>query len=137
MNTMKYAFILIIILSISCKFKDGKSKDLVKQDKLKTVMVFRDTIVNLEKVREGIKIPFSFVFSNQGEFPLIISKVESNCGCTVIDNKSPKTIAPHHTDSLTGFLNTSGIKGVMERKIFVLANTKKNFYILTINANVQ
>ncbi len=54
--------------------------------------VFPEVIYRFNPVFEGTKIEHDFVVTNQGQEPLVISRVRPDCGCSVASN--PGQVAP-------------------------------------------
>jgi hypothetical protein len=67
---------------------------------------------------------------------LIFKKIESTCGCTVVDKEINTPIMPNKGDSILAHFKMNEANGSVVRKIYILANTKREFYILRIKANV-
>jgi len=101
-----------------------------------TQIIWRDTIIDLGTVQAGKAIPLTFYLKNTGDQPLLLEKVESTCGCTVIQNDNRHPIVPGATDSIMAQFKMAVARGIVLRKIYVLANTKQAFYVLNIKANV-
>ena len=53
------------------------------QDGTKADFKFEKETHDFGKIAQGKPVSVDFVFTNVGEEPLIISNVESTCGCTV------------------------------------------------------
>jgi len=50
-----------------------------------TSIVFEETEHNFGEITEGDKVTHLFEFKNTGDEPLVISKAQGSCGCTVPD----------------------------------------------------
>ena len=50
-----------------------------------TTISFPETEFNFGEIQEGEKIVHEFAFKNTGKEPLVISKAQGSCGCTVPD----------------------------------------------------
>lgn len=70
----KYITILLILLSFTA---------FSQKDKKIAEMTFKETFHNFKTVWYKTDASFDFVFKNTGKIPLVITKVESSCGCTV------------------------------------------------------
>lgn len=138
---MRYTSItvLIIILISSCNINetvvDENNSQKVEKTNL-TELVWKDTIIDLGTIKKGITYPISFHVKNIGKSPLLFEKIESTCGCTVLDTKEMKPILPMGVDSIQGHFKLNETYGIVQRKIYILANTKKNFYVLRVKANM-
>ena len=146
---MKYPFFILFILLnfIACKQGEAEKKDNGLQevrldDKVSNADIVRlpvsadkptDT-VNIPKIQlaesaydfgeitEGVTVKHNFTFKNTGKTPLIITDVQTTCGCTVPDwNKNP--IQPNATDEIKVQFNSEGKEGRMDKPITIIANT--------------
>ena len=151
---MKNIFIPIfaILAFASCqdmakKVEDDKlSTDLVKNQKtsVKTPDVklgsAEFTFVKEEHdfglLVDGEKVAYSFVFTNTGDAPLIISNAKGSCGCTV-PNWPKDPIAPGDKGSIDVSFNSSGRKGLQNKAVTLTANTNPNRKIIKIKAEIK
>lgn len=79
----------------------------------------------------------SFVFTNTGKEPLIISGATGSCGCTV-PNYPKEPILPGKTGKIdVEFKPSKGQTGVQEKTVTVTANTEPAQTILKIKADVK
>lgn len=81
------------------------------------------TFIFAGKVKEGKQVEVAFRFKNTGDKPLIFSKVEARCGCTVAD-KPEEPVAPGAEGVIKGMFDSKGRKGDNRKHIAVEANTK-------------
>jgi len=101
-----------------------------------TEIAFTDTILDLGTIKPGSVTPINFTYRNNGSKPLLIKKIESTCGCTVVDQRQLNPVPPGAYDSVTGSIKPVEESGLIEKKIYLLANTQRQFYILRIKANI-
>ena len=136
--------IIAILLFASCqdmakKVDDSKlSTDLVKTDKTsvkspeKMVGSPEFTFVEEEHdfglLVDGEKVAYSFVFTNTGDVPLIISNAKGSCGCTV-PNWPKDPIAPGEKGAIDVSFNSSGRKGIQNKAVTLTANTNPGFIL--------
>ena len=99
-------------------------------------LVWRDSVLDLGAVKSGVEYPVKFYVKNTSQNALIFQKMESTCGCTVIDKKIEKPILPNQEDSIVAHFKMYDANGYIERKIYILANTKQQFYVLRVKANI-
>jgi len=94
LNPAKLVFILFVVLLGSC---NSGTKKTVPVDQAKTSgtakFVFSEEIHNFGPLKAGEIVSFTFVFRNEGTKALIISNVDSGCGCTEVKIQN-KTIEP-------------------------------------------
>ncbi|WP_306643621.1 DUF1573 domain-containing protein [Sanyastnella coralliicola] len=84
-------------------------------------------------IAEGEVVRHNFEFENTGDAPLLISKVESTCGCTVMKDWPKEPIQPGENGEIVVEFNSSKREGSQRKKITVLANTvpTKNLIYMT------
>ncbi len=81
-----------------------------------------ETVYNFGEITEGAVIKHNFKFKNTGKTPLIITDVQTTCGCTVPSwNKNP--IQPNEIDEISVEFNSDGKEGKMDKPITIIANT--------------
>ena len=85
---------------------------------------------------DGEKVSYSFVFTNTGDAPLIISNAIGSCGCTV-PNWPKNPIAPGETGNIDVSFNSSGRKGIQNKAVTLTANTNPNRKVIKIKAEIQ
>jgi len=87
------------------------------------------------KIIDGVKVAYKFKFTNTGESGLIISQVNTSCGCTV--SRYPKVaIAPGKSDFVELTFDSDRRKGFNHKTATVVANTQPNVTTLSIKAMV-
>lgn len=82
-----------------------------------------DRMVNdFGRIDEGAVVSTIFKFTNTGKFPLLISKAEGSCGCTVpMWPKMP--IKPGESGQISVQFDSHGKQGQTEKTVTVTANT--------------
>ena len=75
-----------------------------------------------------------FKFTNTGKEPLILSKPQSSCGCTV-PTWPQEPILPGKSDVIKVTYNTQNI-GIINKTITVTSNAKTNRIVLSIKGQV-
>ena len=102
----------------------------------KTTMQFYETRYNFGTVSEGQVLKHSFRFKNTGSHPLMISKTDVTCGCTVPEYPVDP-ITPGNDGEITVMFNTSGKSGVQKKDIVIHANTIPDAITIGIEADVR
>lgn len=132
-------FIVLTALLIACNASDKKNaeaktvKDSIAaenraramDDTLNyTSLLWVDsTFVHAGKIKEGGKVEIEFRFKNTGNKPLVFSKVDPSCGCTVAE-KPEEPIAPGGEGSIKASFDSKNKKGNNRKHISVETNTK-------------
>ena len=100
------------------------------------VLIFNEQRHDFGEVQEELgEVTHNFTFRNNGNEPLVISKVRTSCGCTVPEY-SEVPIAPGDTGSVKITFNPAGRPGKFSKPIYVHANTVPERTILRIIGNV-
>lgn len=100
-------------------------------------ITFTETGHDFGTVKEGTIVKYSFSFKNTGLKPLLITDVQTTCGCTVPSyDKTP--IAPNAEGKIDVAFDSNGrVADVVEKKITVLANTLPAETVLVLRGGVK
>ncbi|MGC4056930.1 MAG: DUF1573 domain-containing protein [Chitinophagaceae bacterium] len=96
---------------------------------LLTDIQWKDTLLQLGDIHSGMSYRLSFPFRNTGSNQLLLLRVESTCGCTLIDDSCRKPVAAGHEGTITAQFKLTEPIGFAERKIYVITNTAKEFQV--------
>ena len=88
-----------------------------------TTVEWLDSTKDFGKIPEGQKLPVVFRFKNTGTTPLVITRVQPSCGCTVAEQPQAP-IAPGGEGQIRAIFNSEGHAGINHKTLFVTANTK-------------
>lgn len=89
------------------------------------MLSFDHETVHLGKIPEGPSFEILFQFKNVGKSPLIISNVQSSCGCVVASwPKNP--ILPNETGTIVANFLSKGHLGRIHKNITVISNDTSN-----------
>lgn len=81
-------------------------------------------------------VTHTFKVSNQGDMPLVITRVIASCGCTTPEwTKEP--IAPGKDGEVKITFDPKGRPGPFAKTISVYSNGKTGSFVLTIRGEVQ
>lgn len=99
-------------------------------------IVFSNTSHDFGSIlEENGSVSCEFVFTNNGDAPLVISQVTASCGCTTPDwTKAP--IAPGKTGYIKATYAAKGRPGQFHKTITVISNAKEGTVQLTIQGTV-
>lgn len=85
---------------------------------------------------ENGSVSHIFKIDNQGDMPLVVTRVIASCGCTTPDwTKEP--IAPGKSGEVKITFDPKGRPGPFAKTISVYSNGKTGSYVLTIRGEVQ
>ena len=107
------------------------------QQREASITVVGDAIYDFGDIKEADgAASHTFTLLNNGELPLVISRVVTSCGCTQPEwTKEP--IAPGKTGEVRVAYDTAGRPGPFTRTISVYSNGKTGNYVLTIKGDVK
>ena len=120
-------FVLIVLLTAGM---------VSAQQKEASITVVGSAVHDFGAVKESDgSVSHTFTILNNGELPLVISRVVASCGCTQPEwTKEP--IAPGKTGAITVTYITTGRPGPINRTVSVYSNGKTGNYVLTIKGDV-
>lgn len=98
-------------------------------------MDFVDTLHDFGTMHAGEMADYDFVFKNNGKNPLIITKANGSCGCTVPDYPH-EPIAPGQSNKIHVRFNSTGKFGPQHKSVTILTNSTKGTHMLFITSNV-
>ena len=119
--------ILFIVCVLAVNF------NLFSQDKTAKIN-FLTTEIDYGIIEKGSNGVRDFIFTNDGNSPLIITNVKSTCGCT-IPKKPEKPILPGETDKIQVKYDTKRV-GFIRKSISVTSNASNPNVILKITGQV-
>ncbi len=91
---------------------------------------------NFGTITQGESVTYEFKFSNTGNEPIIITKAEGSCGCTVpVYPKEP--IMKGQTSVIKVTFNSAGKMGVQDKTVTLTSNAKQNPMIIHMKGTVE
>ena len=146
---MKYfcsILVLALFLLSSCDEKKNEgllSTDLVTSPQSATQSSDKKPVISFEKkehdfgtLLQGEVVTYSFHFTNTGDVPLLISSVNSSCGCTVGDYPHDP-IAPGKGGAIKVTYDSKGHHGFQSRSLTEMSNAIPSKTVLRIKGKVQ
>ena len=146
---MKKATVILGVLAltafVSCKEKASEKIDesnvaaAAQRDQaagLLPEMTFEEKEFDFGTIEQNTPQEHTFVFTNTGEAPLIITNASSSCGCTIPDYPKNEPIQPGEKGELVVKFNGSGMNQVI-KTVTLNTNTAKGQELLRIKAFVQ
>jgi hypothetical protein len=121
----KYSILFICLLALSFSAMSQKS-----------VISFDAKYHDFGKVNEEDgKITYVFEFTNKGNAPLVVNKVQTSCGCTT-PSWTKEPVEPGKKGSITVIYNPSGRPGTFTKTITVYSNATDEQVDLIIKGEV-
>lgn len=88
------------------------------------------------KIPDTAPVETSFVITNTGDKPLLISDAQGSCGCTVPEYpKEP--VAPGESRDIKVSFNPSGKSGAQNKTVTITANTEPATTIINLKSDIQ
>lgn len=85
-------------------------------------LVWEKSSHDFGEVIEGTQVSHTFKFTNKGNEPLILTRVQPSCGCTVPNNWPKDPIMPGASGEISVSFNSSGRVGANTKVIQVYSN---------------
>jgi len=82
---------------------------------------FKETAWDFGKVKQGEVLSHEFVFTNEGDAPLLIQKVSTSCGCTAALVSAEK-VQPGKDGRIEVKFDTRGYGGQVKKLVYVDSN---------------
>ncbi|MCD4681321.1 MAG: DUF1573 domain-containing protein [Bacteroidales bacterium] len=108
-------------INVSAKIVEDFTKLSTKQLELSPKIKFASRNFNFGSVKQGELVEYSFEYTNLGEADLIIRKISSSSGCTII-NKGKPILKKDESSKMDIIINTKGSGGKLHKTITVISN---------------
>jgi Protein of unknown function (DUF1573) len=116
-------------------------EEVVKRDEdvkkmRKTTMEVANAHYSFGKLKDGDKVRHTWVVKNTGTSPLMISNINTSCGCTA-PYFSKQLIMPGREDEITLTFNSAGKSGHVTKNAHIMANTENSPFPISFDADVE
>ncbi|MBL0063572.1 MAG: DUF1573 domain-containing protein [Bacteroidetes bacterium] len=131
-------FILLLISSFGGFAQEEKKvlSNIGNDDVNQASFKFETEEHNFGTITQGESTTYEFKFSNTGNEPIIITKAEGSCGCTVpVYPKEP--IMKGQTSVIKVTFNSAGKMGVQDKTVTLTSNAKQNPMIIHMKGTVE
>jgi hypothetical protein len=102
----------------------------------KTVMTFTDTKFSFGKIKEGDVVKHAYHFKNEGTAPLLISRAEASCGCTV-PSFPKEPIPPGGEGDITVQFDSHHRNGHQQKNVLIWSNAQLEKMSIGFAADVE
>ncbi|MFT7591496.1 MAG: hypothetical protein ACI9UJ_001419 [bacterium] len=99
-------------------------------------LIMSETEHDFGSIEPSVKVTHVFTFVNEGSAPLVISKINTPCGCTA-PSWSKEPIEPGKTGEIIVTFNSAGKVGNQIKTLSIIYNSEMSPTMFTIKANVK
>lgn len=124
--------VLLLIVAQACGLKSSQKNQPAESSEIE----FQTKSHNFGTVASDEELACRFTFTNVGNAPVTIQKVEVGCGCTAT-SYTKKPVKPSETGYVEVVFNPRNQHGYQRKSVRVYANIPEESLLLTIVANVQ
>jgi hypothetical protein len=128
--------ILLAAFGTSCHMNDKKllpipptdqAQEKILKDTANFTMIewLDSTTKRFGKIQEGQKLDVLFRFKNAGDKPLVITRVQPSCGCTIAEQPT-EPVLPQKEGIIKAVFDSDRHVGINNKTLYVFANTKGN-----------
>ena len=133
LGIISIVFVLFACSSHSSKEVKDSSAVTAKGDA--PYMYFKEDFHDFGKITQGEKVSYTFVLENKGKTDLVLSYVNTSCGCTAT-KWDQKPIPFGKTTAIEVVFNSAGKIGLQNKTITVRSNADPNNKTLTLRCEV-
>ena len=131
---MKRTLNTIIILVLAIGLFNASSAEFDKYDSKVAVIKFKTEVIDYGTIEQHSDGTRAFYFTNEGDAPLLITKVKASCGCTV-PSYSKAPIQPGESGEIEIKYDTKKL-GAFTKTVTVTSNAEGGNKILKIKGNI-
>lgn len=129
---MKKVFALLLGIALTTMVVAQEEK---KEDKPGPRITFEEDSHDFGEITQGDQVEHTFVFENTGTEPLILTNVNTTCGCTV--PKWPRQpIPPGQKAEIQVKFNSTGKMGKTTKVVKIISNAVDPITQVTITTNI-
>ena len=135
MQKVIFSFVMMVFAAFTLNAQDKVNAAAAPQPNPNAPEIsFDKTVHDYGSIMQGADGTCEFKFTNTGKEPLILSKPQSSCGCTV-PTWPQEPILPGKSDVIKVTYNTQNI-GPINKTVTVNSNAKTNRIVLSIKGTV-
>ncbi len=124
-------------ISVSATIEQDFSKLTDSQKANAPKISFESTVYNFGNIQQGQSVSHVFTLKNQGKSELLLHKINSSCGCAVVEPSSKKIKAGDNAEIKVTF-NSKGYTNRQNKTITIITNDPENPQInLRVTGNVS
>jgi len=113
----------------------GIAQDAEEDNKPGPELIFEEKSHDFGDIHQGDQVEHVFSFENSGDAPLVLTNVQTTCGCTA--PKWPRQpIPPGQKGEITVKFNSAGKIGKQHKVIKIISNAKTPVTQISITTNI-
>lgn len=112
------------------------SQEIAKANVNGPVITWEKSSHDFGDIRQGDKVEHTYVFTNTGNEPLIITNVQVTCGCTTPKGFPRDPIAPGQTGEITVGFNSTGKIGKQNKVVTIVSNSAGDTNQVSFTTNI-
>ena len=101
------------------------------------IIKFTESLFAFGEINQGEVVEHIFKFKNEGNAPLILTNVQTTCGCTAPQWPRETAIAPGEMGEIKIVFNSRGKSGMQSKTITVSSNAQNATERIRITASVM
>ena len=126
---------ILLSLLMACTIFVKAQTEEVTEPQPGPSITFAEKSHDFGDIEQGDIVEYTFEFENSGDTPLIISNVQTTCGCTT-SFWPREPIAPGESSKIEAKFNSRGKMGRQNKVITILSNAINNPERVSIISNV-
>jgi hypothetical protein len=135
MQKIIFSFVMLIFAAFNLQAQDNAQPATPPPNPNAPEITFEKTVHDYGMIIQGADGTSEFKFTNTGKEPLILSKPQSSCGCTV-PTWPQEPILPGKSDVIKVTYNTNNV-GPINKTVTVTSNAKTSRVVLSIKGTVN
>ncbi len=129
---MKHLLLAVLVLGFSTAAFSQEGAELFAPG---PHISFVESSHDFGDIEQGDKVEFTFEFTNDGDAPLVISNVQTTCGCTA-SSWPREPIAVGEKSKIDVTFNSAGKSGQQNKVITIMSNATNNPEKVKIVTNI-
>ncbi|WP_051203565.1 DUF1573 domain-containing protein [Hugenholtzia roseola] len=102
----------------------------------KALLSFSENNYNFGEIKQGEQVTYTFKYLNKGTLPLVVTNVQTTCGCTV-PKWTKEPIAPNEEGEITVKFDSKGKLGIQRKVITIISNAENSKEQLVLMGTVK
>jgi hypothetical protein len=135
MKKSALTFVILISTFLAVKSQNTATTSPTQDNTSNAVITFDNLVHDYGSVYQGADGNCEFKFTNAGTDPLILSNVQTSCGCT-IPSWPKEPVLPGKSAVIKVNYTKTNIVGIISKQITVYSNGKNGTIVLSIKGTV-